>query len=379
MKYALIVANLAGFVSFLLNDIKLLKEKGYNVVFAANTKILQWEDTKKALEQLSVPVVHIDFDSKNPFSRKNFKAFIQIKTLLKKEKYDLIHCHTPIAGLITRLAAYKYRKKGAVVIYTTHGFAFTSYSSAKEWFLYYSLENFSSRFCDAIITINKEDYGYAKKMNCKQVFYINGVGVDISKYCKINIDREKYRESIGVKQNKIMVLSVGELSERKNHQIIIKALAKIEDRDKYVYVICGNGINGGTGDMLRQLAIENKVNLILLGFRHDIPEITKCSDIGAIPSVREGLGLSGIQFLAAGIPVIGTNVQGIRDYIIDGKTGFLCKAFDENMFANAIRNLSNLNAEDKEKFRQNCMQMAQKFDIKVSYSQMKQIYSKLGV
>jgi glycosyltransferase involved in cell wall biosynthesis len=155
-------------------------------------------------------------------------------------------------------------------------------------------------FCDAIVTINKEDFLNAQKMFCKNVYRINGVGVDTAKYSNVTIDRSHYRKNIGVEDNQIMVLSVGELSARKNHVVIIDALADLANKEKYVYVICGNGINGGTGDLLKQRAEDRNVNLRLLGFRFDIPQMIHCSDIGAIPSVREGLGLAGIQSLAGG-------------------------------------------------------------------------------
>lgn len=379
MRRALVVANLAGFASFLLNDIKLLKSKGYIVDFAANAEKLKWDDTKAAIEELGVPFYQIDFDSKNPFSKQNVKAYSQIKKLIVNKSYTLIHCHTPISGLVTRLAARKERCKGTKVLYTTHGFAFTSNSSCKSWLIYNTFERIGSMFCDAMITINKEDYENAKKMCCKNVFYINGVGVDTKKYSDVSVDRVTYRASLGIEKDKIMILSVGELSERKNHQIIIKAIGQLKNKGNIVYAICGNGINGGTTNMLKQLAKEYDVDLRLLGFRYDIPEITACSDIGAIPSVREGLGLAGIQSLAAGIPVVGTDVQGIRDYIIPGKTGFLCKAFDEKGFGEAIDKLICMNSSVKGKTREICLKTAQQFDINVSQKQMENIYRKLGV
>ena len=125
MKKALIVANLAGFASFLINDIKLLQGMGYKVFYAANAKKLEWTKTKNTLKSLGVEIFQVDFDTKNPFNKQNLTAYVQISDLIKKNKFDLIHCHTPIAGLITRLAARKYRRKGMKVFYTTHGFAFT--------------------------------------------------------------------------------------------------------------------------------------------------------------------------------------------------------------------------------------------------------------
>lgn len=377
MSKALVVANLAGFASFLINDMELLQTMGYQVFFAANANVLEWGDTRKKLENLGVEFIQVDFDSQNPINKNNIEAYKQIKRLLKIYKFDFVHCHTPIAGLVTRMACRRYRKRGLKVAYTTHGFAFTSNSSKKTWLVYNTLEKFASRYCDTMITINREDFNNAKKMKCQNVYYINGVGVDTQLYRNVQIDRQEYRKQLGISDDQIMILSVGELSERKNHVVIVDAIAELQDNHKYVYVICGNGINGGTGEMLRQRALDKGVQLKLLGFRFDIPEITYCSDIGAIPSKREGLGLAGVQSLAAGVPLVGTDVQGIRDYIIDGQTGYLCKATDVKGFASTIDLLAKLHGEKRKIVANQCREVAQNFDVSVSKKQMKKIYKTL--
>lgn len=375
-KHALIVANLFGFGGFLLHDMELLIQLGYDVTFAAHMNVPGRTETRDKLEQMGVTIVQIDFDSKNPFSKANRTAYHQLKTLLKNRHYDFIHCHTPIAGLLTRLAARRQRKKGTPVIYTTHGFAFTSRSSRKEKLVYGAIERFGSRCCDAIITINREDYAAAQKMHCKKVYYIHGVGVDTQKFREMQVDRALYREKIGIPSDRIMILSVGELSVRKNHRIIIDAIALLPDKEKYIYVICGNGVDGGTGNELRSLATEKNVDLRLLGFRRDIPAMIKASDIGAIPSIREGLGLAGIESLAAGVPVVGADVQGIRDYMENGRTGYLCDPYDASAFASAIQKL----VTERNILATDCRQIAQNFDISVSYAEMRAIYQEmLGV
>lgn len=377
VKNALIVANLAGFASFLIHDMEMLIEKGYTVTFAANAHKLKWADTRQKLDELGVEFVQLGFDSANPMAKTNFKAYKELKNLLKQGDFQLIHCHTPIAGIFSRLAARSYRRKGTKVVYTTHGFAFTENSSKKSWAVFYTVEKFCSLFCDAIITINKEDYSNAKKMFCKNVFYINGVGVDTSKFANVTVNCKEYRKLIGVPADKIMILAVGELSTRKNHQIIIKALSKLPNKNEYVFVICGNGIDGGTGKMLHALAKQEDVDIRLLGFRMDIPEITAISDIGVIPSIREGLGLAGVQSLAAGVPVIGSSVQGIKDYIVDGKNGYLCDPFDEDSFAEKIQILSD--AKKRNEMKVFCCEMAAKFDNSVSFTQMRNIYTELMI
>lgn len=376
-KKALIAANYLGFIGFLWNDIDILRSKGYSVDFVGYDKD---GSEKKKIENIllnkEICFYNIPFDTKKPFSFVNIRAYKCINQLLHTKSYEVIHCHTPIVGLLVRLAARKLRLKGSKVVYTTHGLAFTHLSSIRTKVLYKPMEWIMSFFTDAVITINKEDYASMLKMHAKKVFYINGVGVDCSKYCNVTIDRILYRKQIGVAASDIMILSVGELSNRKNHVVIIKAIGHMNDKNKYVYVIAGKGIGtASTESLLIQTAQQYDVRLVLLGFRDDIPQLIHCSDIGAIPSIREGLGLAGIQSLCAGVPLVGTGVQGIKDYIVDGVTGYLCNPFDHLAFMRNIEKLSD--AYRRECMRQNCHEMAVKFDIAISKHQMNIIYDKI--
>ena len=372
-KKAFITCALAGFINgFLKNDIKTLQELGYEVYCGANANAIKNENVVSIIEETGAHFKQIDFDSKNMFCKKNLVAYRQLKRILKENKFDLVHCHTPIAGALTRVAARKYRRKGCKVIYTTHGFTFTKYSPKKTFKKFYFIEKFISKYTDVIITINKEDYKYAETMECKNVEYISGVGIDFNRFNSCDIDKNIKREEIGVSKNEKIILSVGELSSRKNHKIIIEALNKINDKN-LVYVICGRAVGeNSTENELLELSNRYGVKTILLGFRRDIPEIMSVSDIGAIPSLREGLGLVGPQSLACGVPLVGSDVQGIRDYIIDGKTGYLCHPEDVDSYAkNIIRLL-----EIKDSLKENCIEMAKKIDKSISNEMMRKIYTR---
>lgn len=373
MKKALIVTALARFTkSFLTNDIITLQKMGYEVQCAANIHHVGGECMSAYFEDMKVVFHQIDFSSSKPASFQTLKSYKQMAELFKNEHFDLIHCHTPIAGAIARFAGRKQRKAGSIVIYTTHGFYFHKHSSKKTWVVFHTIEDVMSRYCDAIITINREDFENAKKLHCKKVFYIPGVGVDTNRFKNIVIDRSTYRKSLGIGDNQLLVLAVGELSRRKNHQVIVKALARAEIQD-VVFMICGNAMtNANTKDELEQLAKEVGVNLKLMGLRDDIPQICKCADIGVMPSTREGLGLSGIEMLAAGLPVIASNVHGIVDYVTDGIDGYLCDPFDENAFAKAIRKLADKNL--RKSMMENCEKAAEPFDIEHSKRAMQDIY-----
>ncbi len=376
MKKALIVVNLAGFLNFLWNDIATLQSMQYEVSIAMNGKLMDGSDAVEIqmLNQMKLNHYQVDFDTKSPLTKKNLLAYKQLRQILK-EGYDLIHCHTPIAGMLTRVAADKYRRKGAKVIYTTHGFTFTDKSPKKDWVLYYTVEAIMSHFCDAIITINHEDFRNAQKMHCKNVFIIPSVGLDNSRFNNIQINRDAYRQELGVGEEDIMVLAVGELSVRKNQQVIIKAIHGLPDKERYVLVICGHAIVESTMEQdLRQLAKKLNVRIRLMGHRHDIPELNMCADVAVISSLREGFGMTGVEAMAAGTPVVGSDVQGIREYVVPGKTGYLCNPTDEMAFAKAIDKIVCMNKVEREIFRNECKKMALNFDVSKSKVEMSKIY-----
>ena len=374
-KKALIAVNYIGFLHFLWDDIDLLNRRGYKV-YAIGDNRKNETHTLEILMQKNVSFIDARMDSKNPLTKTNMAYYRQVRQLLKEHHFDLIHCHTPIVGLLVRLAARSCRKQGAKVIYTTHGLAYTHLSSKKEYLIYHSIESLASRFTDAIITINYEDYNNAKKLHCRRVYHINGVGVDIQRYHDVVIDRDKYRAQNGIPNDKLLILSVGELSQRKNHVIIVDALAQLENKSNYVFGICGRSMTGkGTQEVIQKRAEEQGVNVMFLGFRKDIPQLVHCADIGAIPSIREGLGLAGVQTLCAGVPLVGSDVQGIREYVIDGKTGFLCNPYDASSFAKAIEKLSNKECRDS--MRDSCMEVVKKFDKSISITQRKTIYDEI--
>ena len=92
----------------------------------------------------------------------NYREFWDINS------YDIIHCHTPVGGVLTRLAARSYREKGTKVIYTAHGFHFYKGAPLLNWIIYYPIEKYLAKYTDTLITINQEDYQLAKnKFNKK--------------------------------------------------------------------------------------------------------------------------------------------------------------------------------------------------------------------
>lgn len=195
--------------------LKILQSMGFEVNCAGDASYKDREENDKTFRDFGCKFYQIDMDARNPASRANLKGFGQIRTLINAEKYDFVHCHTPVAGALTRLAAIPARMGGIRVVYTTHGFAFHKYSSRKSWWMWYLIEKIMSLFCDAIITMNSEDYGNAKRMFAKNVYRINGVGLNTNRFTECSVDRESYRQKLGIGKDEFMILAVGEISERK--------------------------------------------------------------------------------------------------------------------------------------------------------------------
>lgn len=372
-KKALIVTALAGFIrSFLTQDIEMLQEMGYEIYCAANKEHPGNEGIEEYFQEHDVKFYQIDFSSNKPFSKETLKAYKQLKKIIEREKFDVIHCHTPIAGAITRWVSRNKRKNGTKVIYTTHGFYFHKGASKKSWIIFGTIERFMSRFCDAIITINNEDFNNAKTMHCKNVYHINGVGVDINKFKNVQINREEYRKSIGVDNSDIMILSIGELSKRKNQKVVVEAIAELNNPN-LIFVHCGNAMNReATTEEIKQIAKEKNVRIKLLGLRKDIPEICHCADIGTISSTREGLGLAGIEMIASGLPIVASNVHGIVDYVQDGVNGFLANPYSIEDFKKGINEL--ISGKLKKEYISDSVL---EFDKNKSFKQVKSIYKKI--
>ena len=128
--------------------------------------------------------------SRFPLSKGNLQAISQIKNLVSENQYDIVHCHTPIAAMCTRVACKKLRKEGLKVIYTAHGFHFYKGAPMLNWLVYYPIEKICSFWTDVLITINQEDYELAKhKMRAKKVEYVSGVGIDVDKFKNTIVDK----------------------------------------------------------------------------------------------------------------------------------------------------------------------------------------------
>lgn len=381
MKKVLITASVVSFiewfnqenVEFLKNDMKCEVHIACNFDYMNDTDVRRTRVYEKKLRDEGIILHNIAF-ARHPASRENLHAYRELKKLINSEHFDLIHCHTPVVSMMTRYAARQARKQGTVVMYTCHGFHFHNASPKKNWMVYYPLEKMLSGCCDYLVTINHEDYRRAQTFHCKNVRYIPSVGVDIRKIEHLTVDQKAKKKEIGVPEDKLLVLSVGELIPRKNHEVIIRALAKLNNPDIY-YAIAGKGpLLEHLKGLAKELGMEDRV--LFLGFRTDVYELYYAADISAFPSRIEGLGLAGVEAMAAGVPLVSSNVHGILDYVIDGKTGYTASPEDVDGFAEGIRKLSE-NPKLRKQMKEDCIQAVEPFELSNALRVMWDIYEEI--
>lgn len=194
-RKALIITTVSGFLpQFEMDNIKLLQGLGYEVHYASNYHIPFYGKDNSRLDGTGIIRHQIDF-VRSPFKiRKNLIVFAQMRKLEKQKNFSIVHCHTPMGGLMGRVVFGIFGKRKTKILYTAHGFHFFQGASLKNWIFYYPVEKFLSRWTDTLITINKEDYHRAKtSFHAKKTEYVPGVGIDWEKYQKQNIRTKKER------------------------------------------------------------------------------------------------------------------------------------------------------------------------------------------
>ncbi len=369
MKILYVATTSLTINTFFKPHIQMLVNQGNTVEIACNSRELELDSLYGEIDC----VCHqIDF-SRSPLSLGNIKAYKQLKKILEKSEYDIVHCHTPNAAIITRLVCQKYRKKESLkVYYTAHGFHFYQNAPKFNWMIYYPIEKICSKLTDKLITINKEDYELAKsKFKVKEVCYIPGVGLDLSKFENICVDKKQKRKELGVPDDAFILFSVGELNRNKNHQIIIKALASLNN-PKIHYIIAGVGENKNSLlELASSLGVADKVHFI--GYRNDIAELNCCADVFCFPSIREGLPVALMEAMACGTPIVCSKIRGNSDLITE-ETGFLCDPFDYTDFARAISQFIE-NPNLREEFSEKNLIAVEKYGIGRILDGMRGIYS----
>lgn len=374
MKKALIITTISGFVpQFELHNVSILQKMGYEVHYASNFNRPVYEFDGDLFRKRGIVVHHFSIEKSPARLFKNIKAFGELKELLCRERFDLIHCHNPMGGVLGRLAGFLYAPD-AVMVYTAHGFHFYRNAPWKNWILFYPVERILSRLTDFLIAINEEDYERAKKFPIRKggsVWKIPGVGLDAERFSPKWQSRRERKSDLGFPPDCFLILSAGELNRNKNHRAVIRAIHRLNDPD-LCYGICGRGVEKERLEkLIARKGLTGRVKL--LGYRKDIQEILPAADCFAFPSRREGFGMAAVEAMSCGIGLITSDCRGTREYMEDGVTGIVCGRNCTKSYMDAIRRMKD-DPLFREKTGRENRKRAMSFSLKETGNVMRQVY-----
>jgi glycosyltransferase involved in cell wall biosynthesis len=305
---------------------------------------------------------------------KDFKALIDIYSILKKEKPDIVHTHSSKAGILGRIAA----KLAGIkfIVHTIHGYGFNDTQNILIKYFYIFLEKFCAKFSNKLIAVSKKDIetGVKYKIAKEENFVLIRAGIDTEFY-KNYIPKLELKKSLNISENKKLVTMVAPFKPQKNIFDFVCACKIVAEKNPDVFfVLVGDGTQRkDIESLIKKLGLEK--NFFLLGWRTDIAEILKSSDIFVLTSLWEGLPCSIIEAMCCGKPVVANNVGGVNEVVKDGKTGFLIEKLDYRLTAQKI-NILLENVQLSKSFSENAKNfITQEFNIDFNTRQHEELYN----
>ena len=313
-KKVLFVSHTANFSKFNRPFMRWFMEQGYEVHYASAGE----EPVLDCHRHFTIPL------ERSPYSWNNVKACRMLQKIIRQERYQLIHCHTPMGGVVARLAAREARRQGAKVLYTAHGFHFYQGAPWVNWVLYYTMEKLLSHWTECIITLNEEDYQLACRHFHTQVVKIDGVGVSLRRFHPLSLQEKlALRQTFHLSQEDFVLVYVAEFIVRKNHRFLLESLNTLRREIPHLKVLlAGNGLLlDEMGRLARDLQVEDLVQF--LGYRRDVEKLYQIADAAISTSTQEGLPINVVESMASGLPVVCAKIRGQTDVIQPGRNGYL--------------------------------------------------------
>ena len=307
--------------NFLIPHIKDLESKGYYVECACS---ITGDFYHNLVTQYEVKMNQICF-KRSPYNISNIKAYRDLKKIVQEKNFD------------------------------------------------YTVEKFLSRYTDVLITLNEEDYQAALKFHSKKVFKVNGIGIDTSKFSKIDNCRCLQSE-LNLKSDDFLLVSVGELIKRKNHLVIIEALKQINNPRIHLAIAGDGELREYLERKIDKLGLKNQIHL--LGYRTDVNKLCNSADAFIMPSLQEGLSVAIMEAMSCGKPIIASKIRGNVDLIDDNKGGILVNPKDVSGFIKAITCFYEMK-DNLKKYGLYNIDKVQEFDIGKVKQQFFSVYEEL--
>jgi len=275
--------------------------------------------------------------TRNLDPRAHLRALRQCAALFARERFDMVHVHTPIAALIGRLAA-AWRRVPRIV-YTAHGFYFHERMGRLAWTASVAAEWLGGRCTDILFTQAEEDAQAARRLRlCRGgVIAAIGNGSDPARFFPPadTAARATLRAALGLAGARPAIVCVGRLVAEKGYPELLAAMASVEAE---LWVVGERLASDHAGAIAADIAAvardpHRAARIRFVGYRRDVPELLRAADLFVLPSHREGMPRSIIEAMLTGLPVVATDIRGAREEVVDGETGLLVPVRDATALA----------------------------------------------
>lgn len=356
--------------AFLIPHIKMLLSQGHQVDIVFNIQ----QEVNQEIIDLGCKVHTVKFE-RSPLNIGNYSAYKDLKKIIKYEKYDLIHTHTPVASVVSRLVCKNIRN--TKVLYTAHGFHFHKDAPLQNWLIYYPIEKWLSRYTDCLITINAEDYNTAvnKSFKAQEIKMVHGVGIDLNKFELQTLEKkDQARKEYIYKEDDFILFYAAELNRNKHQDLLINVVNNLKYKIPNIrLLLAGTGsLEGEYKELVNKLDLNKNVEF--LGFRSDIKNLLMLSDVAVASSRREGLPVNVMEAMATGLPLVITDVRGHRDLVQNDINGYIVGVDDNEGFAKSIEKIYKDN-ELKHRFGLNGIKLVQQYSLENVLMEMQEIYT----
>jgi len=319
----------------------------------------------------------------------NLKSILQLTQLIRRQRYDAVHVHTPVASVLGRIAA---KLAGTPrILYTAHGFYFHDEMPRRTYHFYHCIERAAGWLTDLILTQSREDLVTAEKTGlcpARKLRYL-GNGVDLDRFRRDRLSpqhQDALRQTLRIPADAFPLIGMtGRITAEKGYRELIDALAQLRLHFPQACLLVIGGQLSSERDAFQQelrdrIAQQNlTASVIFTGFRSDIPELLGLLDIFCLPSYREGLPRSILEAMAMELPVVTTNIRGCREAVCNGQTGWIVPPRQSQPLAAALQQLAS-HAEQRQQFgRASRARVAAEFDERLVFARLAAAYRDLGM
>lgn len=307
-------------------------------------------DSLHILEEYGIEPLLLKEMKREPKLSHDRAAYLRLKTIIKEFDPHIVHTHASKAGALGRKAALTMNVP--VIVHTFHGHVFHSYFGKLKTFVFKSIERKLARKSHGIIAISdlqKKELTLDHAICPADKIEVIPLGFDLGRFQRSRIvHREETRTNYGLNENDVAVAIIGRLVPVKNHRLFLDVIRELSKNitQKVTFFIVGDG---SEKEMLEkeiaQMELPDNFSIRMTSWIKDIAAFNAGMDVICLTSNNEGTPVSLIEAQATGIPVISTDVGGVRDIVQEGETGFVVPKSDAILFAEKLRSL----IEDKNK------------------------------